>query len=646
MRALTAALLAAAALAGGAASAPAATPPPRALIAFLPAPRGPEDTVLDELAARPELALGLTSPTLGGFSREQMAIDISQGARISTRAYRNDLPRFRLVPEGQGARIDGWHAAVRRADRAPGDVTPGLFAQTILGAGGRVAYAGVDGAERSEAMAAADESGRIATVSLGPASSFAQRAIALWRSSSLLVARLPDGPAGPAALDRLLDARGPRDFLCVVQAPPLEDLRLLPTGIAAPGYRGVLRSATTRRDGLVAATDVSPTVLDWLGLHVPGKMQGERIDYRAGRGAAYVRDLKDRLDDVLPHRSTAVLYIACSWALLLAFGWLLRRREGLRAALRIAFLGALWLPAIALLTAALSPPAAVEALILALGGVALGALSDRGLPWPAAPLLPAAVSFLANAIDLARGSRLIGLSIAGPNPKGGSRFFGVGNELEIVLAITVLIGAAAALTLLPRRLAPRGFALACLVAGIVIGAGRLGADVGGVITLGAGGAAAVVMSLPGGPTRRAVALAVIVPLFAVGALVGLDLLTGGGAHLSRTLSSASGPGDLAQVVIRRLRLSVAGLTKGTTPVSVGIALALLVYGVVRRRDLLRPLAGPREQAFRAGLVGAFFATAAGALANDSGPMIVLIGTGALLLALGYAHGRTAPGGRR
>ena len=78
--------------------------------------------------------------------------------------------------------------------------------------------------------------------------------------------------------------------------------------------------------------------------------------------------------------------------------------------------------------------------------------------------------------------------------------------------------------------------------------GRLGADVGAVITLGAGGAAAVVASLPGGPSRRALALAVIVPLVAVAALIGLDLLIGGGAHLTRTVSSSSGPGDFFQVL--------------------------------------------------------------------------------------------------
>jgi hypothetical protein len=255
------------------------------------------------------------------------------------------------------------------------------------------------------------------------------------------------------------------------------------------------------------------------------------------------------------------------------------------------------------------------------------------------------VTFGAHTIDLALGSHLIGLSIAGPNPKGGSRFFGIGNELEIILALTLLVGTGAALTQLPERLAPRTFGVAALVAAVIIGAGRLGADVGGVITLGAGGAAAVVMCLPRGPTPRAIALAVIVPVVAVGALVLLDLAIGGGAHLTHTLSSSSGPGDLGKVVVRRWRLSVAGLGRGSTPFTVGICILALVMGAVKRRDLLAPLSAERERPLRAALYGSFFAVVIGALANDSGPMIVMIGTFCLALSVAYVRSGTPPAAR-
>lgn len=524
---------------------------------------------------------------------------------------------------------------VRRARAAPGDVVPGLLASTIERAGGSVAYAGVSGAEDTESFAAADEGGRVGRVSIGPASGFGARAVALWRSSSLLVARLPSA----AALRDVMRARRPEDLVVVVQAPPAGPLALLYTGAVGPGISGsgVIRSATTRRDGYIAAPDISATVLRALGIKVPKKMQGERIESRAGHGAQYVRHLKARLDAILPHRDRALEVIVVVWAAAALVLWLARRRAGLRTAARIFFLGALWLPALGLFTATIQPSELAEALILAFATLALGALTDALLPWPAAPLVPAAVTFGTHAIDLALGSRLIGLSLAGPNPKGGSRFFGIGNELEIILAITVLVGTGAALTLLPERAAPRTFAVAALVAAVVVGAGRLGADVGGVITLGAGGAAAVVASLPRGPTPRTVALAIVVPILAVGALILLDFAIGGGAHLTRTISSSSGPGDLGKVLLRRWRLSTVGLTRGTTLIAIVIFVALLILGVVRRRELLAPLSGQRERPFRAAVIGSFFALVIGALANDSGPMIVMIGTVSLVLLVGYVR---------
>jgi len=627
MRGRYGALIAAAALAAVASPAAAAAPGPRAAVLFVPGP----------VLSQPGLSFGLTSPTLGGYKRPQFAVDISQGARISTRAYTRKLPALRLV----GSHVEGWDRLVRRARDAPGDVVPGLLATTIERAGGSVAYAGVSGAEDTESFAAADQSGRIGRVGLGAAGpGFAAGAVALWRSSSLLVARLPssDGVAD------FLRARRSQDLVVVVQQPPPRPLTLLYTGAVGPGISagGVIRSATTRRDGYIAAPDISATVLHTLGLKVPKKMQGERIESRSGHGAAYVRDLKARLDAILPHRDDVVEIVTICWAAAALLLWLTRGRQGRRTAMRIIFLALIWAPAIALLTAAIRPSGTVEGLILALGSLGLGWLTDVLLPWPAAPALPAAVSFGAHTVDLALGSHLIGLSITGPNPKGGSRFFGIGNELEIILALTALIGTGAALTLLPERSAPRTFALAAFVAAVIIGAGRLGADVGGVITLGAGGAAAVVMSLPRGPTPKAIALAIVVPILAVGALILLDLAIGGGAHLTRTVSSSSGPGDFGKVLLRRWRLSTAGLGHGSMPFVIGFFVALLVVGVVRRRQLLAPLSGERERPFRAGIVGGFFAVVIGALANDSGPMIVMIGTVALLLTLGYVRSDTRP----
>jgi hypothetical protein len=64
-----------------------------------------------------------------------------------------------------------------------------------------------------------------------------------------------------------------------------------------------------------------------------------------------------------------------------------------------------------------------------------------------------------------------------------------------------------------------------------------------------------------------------------------------------------------------------------------LALIALAWGVRSRRQLAVRLAA--VPGVRAGLAGAFVAVVVGALSNDSGPMILLIGTSYLGLAVGY-----------
>ncbi|HKP89446.1 MAG TPA: hypothetical protein VJT75_05670 [Thermoleophilaceae bacterium] len=614
----------------------------RALIGFVPTQPAPKMPLLFDLAER-DFSYGVTSPTIGAFAKRQMLLDMSQGSRIANHAYGDPLKRLdlRLLNGGDG-RIKGFRLARRRALDAPGDVIPGLFGSTLQRAGRKVGYVGVSGFQQTEAIVAANRRGHIERVSLGTVGTFARRALRLWERSDVLVARFPSDEAGLAALDGVLAGRRPDDLILIVRAPPAGVLRLLPSGMLGPGASGdVMWSPTTRRLGLVAATDYAPTVLDYLGIDVPEKMQGRVIESRADGDPEEVRARMARLDVVLGRRPLAInTWFLCFCGLALALG-LSRGRPGVDSALRIGFLGVLWMPGVALFTAYVLPTRTAELAILALGSLGLGALVDRFVRWPVAPAVPAAFVFAAHAIDLARGSPLIGASLAGPNPKGGARFFGIGNELEILLALEVLLGLGALLSALPRRYTRWGFAIGCLVAAVVIGSGRLGADVGGVITLGAGGAAAFLAALGRPPTRRAVAIAVLVPFAAVLGLVALDLLTAGGAHLTRSVVHGGGPADLFDIVKRRLIISVNGLASVTTAITVVLGMVAFYFGVKRRHEVFAALRD--EPAFMAGIWGAFAATVVGALANDSGPLIFEAGLFLLLLATGYARARPGAG---
>jgi hypothetical protein len=609
----------------------------RVMVAFIPTQPAPKMPLLFDLEQR-NFAYGVTSPSIGSYSKRQMLLDMSAGTRIANSAYSRPLGRLDLEYGPRGGRMKGWFYDNKRAVDAPGEVLPGLFASALERAGHRVAYAGVIGFEQTEAVVAADRLGNLERVSLGTTGTFAQRTLDLWRKSDVVVARFPPDDAGLEALDRIVAARQPGDLIYAVRAPPPGRSRLLPTGMLGPGFRAkVLYSDTTRRTGLVAATDMAPTLLHYLGVRIPKQMEGRVIGVRRDGNAEEVREAMARLDVVLGRRGPALRTFGAALVLLGIAMWAARRREGLRIAARLGFLAMLWVPGVALLTAAIAPSRIAEVLTLALGSIALAAVTDRLLPWPLAPALPAAVVFGAHAVDLARGSPLIGASIAGPNPKGGSRFFGIGNELEIILSLEVLFGLGAVLTRIPPRHVARMFALGCLVAAAIIGSGRLGADVGGVITLGAGAAGAVLAALGGRLTRKRLLLAALVPVAAVIGLIALDLVTAGGAHLTRTVVHGNGSGEVVDIIRRRLRISFNGLS--TIPVAVTCAIGIVASVVaIRRRE--RVYATLRDEpAFMAGLWGGFTATVIGALSNDSGPVIFALGFLGLLFATGYAWGR-------
>src|SRR5947208_9496388 len=79
---------------------------PQAVIAFLPPGPGETRPLLEELAAR-GMAVGMTSPTVGGFKVRQMALDMSQGTRIPTRLYSKRIGALDV----RGHRLGGWDVA-------------------------------------------------------------------------------------------------------------------------------------------------------------------------------------------------------------------------------------------------------------------------------------------------------------------------------------------------------------------------------------------------------------------------------------------------------------------------------------------------------------------------------------------------------
>jgi hypothetical protein len=600
------------------------------------------------LASARGMSVGLISATQGSYSSAQLLLDIGQGARVASSAYATPhAPTLSLSQQGSTGLIDGWPAAVRRAEDAPQLLRPGLLGASIPGG---AAYAGAAGTAQLDAVAAANRQGQIEAISLGSAQTLPSRIAALRARKRLVVADLAQGPEGVAELRALARARPSGELLIAVErAPDARGHELLWGGVAGlpGGGERELTAHTTNQRGLIAAVDLAPTILDYLGLPVPTDMRGDRIETNGALDGATLRALERRLHVVGGRRLKALGILLAAWTLLLLGAVAIPRGQSQRRAasawvLRAGALAVMWAPVAVLIGAALEPSAAVEYATIALACLLLGAGTDALLPWPRAPLAPALVSILALVLDALAGTQLLMRSLLGPNPILGARFYGFGNELKSGLAVLVLAAIAAALypAIRSRRAAATVAVLGALLAAIE-GAARLGAGVGGAILVAAGFAVAAVMLLPGGVSRRRVLLVLASPVVALIALALIDLATAhGSGHYTGSILHARSPGDLRDVIVRRYTAAWNELKNHAMPFATALALLYAAYGVRLRERLLAPVGG--DPAWLAALAGSFTAGVIGMLVEDSGPVLLVVAVFALGCVCAYLWGRPAP----
>ena len=445
-----------------------------------------------------------------------------------------------------------------------------------------------------------------------------------------------------AALPGLASTLSDDDLLVAFAAPPPSHNRGLPIGIAGHGFDGDLTSDSTRTDGYVLSTDIAPTILQRLGLSAPDAMNGQPIRAEGRVDVSAIEDRAARMAAIPDRRAPVVITCLAAW-ILLAFA-VNRIVFGLRrVAIAWVALAFAYMPLMLLVGAWLEPGALAEGLLVGFGAAVLAALTVR-FAWGWRGLaIACAITVIAYAIDVLAGSELTKLSLLGPNPIYGARFYGIGNELEALIAVMVPVGVGAALSASPgsSRRAEMAFLTAGALAALIFAAGRFGADVGAVIVLPVGAAVAVAAIGWGGEgSRRRIALALIaVPLVGLAALAVIDLISGGNAHLTRSVLDAGGAGNLADVAQRRIELSAHDFAQAAGNPLFWIVVAGIGVAIAQRRRIDARLRPPPLA--RAGFIGACAAVAVGVLVNDSGATFLVLGSLALGAALAFAWAQGA-----
>lgn len=377
-----------------------------------------------------------------------------------------------------------------------------------------------------------------------------------------------------------------------------------PVVIIGGGYHGILKSPSTRIAGLVSIADIAPTAV--------ALARGDAPRIRSTRGTKDdLRSLDRRLGRQLKARNGSVTILALSALALTLLAVAFSSLVLARAALLAAPLAAAW--AITLAAAGVTRPAILLPLLAVLtigtslaGGVLL---EPRGIATVFVGLVCAYLLVLVGRPTWAA------LAAIGPNPAGGTRFYGSGNLTTSIL-LTMALFAAGTFGL--RSIVP--IALLSLV---TVGWSKSGADGGGVVVVTVSFAALWILLAKGKLTARTLALACCVAVGVGLALVGIDAATGGHSHVTHRVGA--GPGAVLGDLGARLHLSAESIvTSWHAALVFTIAIAALVILATR---------SPRFAVGTALLVG----IAVSLLVNDS-PQTVAA-AGAISYGALWAHER-------
>ena len=455
--------------------------------------------------------------------------------------------------------------------------------------------------------------------------------------------------AAPSGTDVLLAS--------LADAGVTERLRLI--AVTGPHFgAGTVESTSTRQPGLVQVADLTPTILEHLGIPRPQSLGGTPLQFVPADGnseQSATERLRALLDyDEASHKvHNLVEPFFYGWALLqLALylvaavlwrrGWgtAAQRRQLLGVTRRVATIAAT-VPVSTFLANLLpwwrfSVPLVSVVASVAVFATAISMLALLG-PWRRrllGPMVVVCVTTMAVlAADVMTGSRLQLSSLMGLQPVVGGRFYGMGNVTFALFATATLILCTAVgnhlVTVQQPRIAAGAVAAIGLGAVIVDGSPSWGSDLGGPPALLPAVVLLVLSILQIRLTwRRLLAIGGGTGVFLV--LLGLlDWLrpAESRSHLGRFVQTAI-DGGAWDIIVRKLEQNITLLFGNPLLLLIPVGLVSLAYILARPSTRA---AGPlrrsfgRVQLLRSGLIAVMVMWVLGFALNDSGAAIPAVG---------------------
>lgn len=240
-----------------------------------------------------------------------------------------------------------------------------------------------------------------------------------------------------------------------------EDLLILTTPFPSPvGYKegnlltplivcgpemdnGLVISATTRREGVIANIDIAPTILSFFNLDVPVIMLGNPIKSILAENAfPDLLEMNKQIKNTFNQRSYLIKpFVAFQVVVSLIFLLLFLFKKRWLYMIRPFLFASMFIPFVFLIMPIFTSPELISKffwlVILTLVLVIMAYIFKNTLN---SIVFISIIMALGIIIDLLRGSALMKLSILGYDPIGGSRYYGLGNEYMGILISSLIIG--------------------------------------------------------------------------------------------------------------------------------------------------------------------------------------------------------------
>lgn len=398
--------------------------------------------------------------------------------------------------------------------------------------------------------------------------------------------------------------------------------------VRGPGFeRGMLTSASTRRQGVVTISDVATTVLNYFKITPAVDMVGRPIRSISGPNAASsLLELNAKASAQAERqaimRGTSIAQLVIVLLVLAAiFATSAPVAKNIAAWLVLCF------PALPLVMFIMplfyDGGVAASVVVMICLTVVLSAFSALIFKTPARAFVWLSAILVAGMMaDLALGASLMARSIASHNIVEGARYYGIGNELMGTMLGASIIGMG--MSLAAGRLGSRlaGFvasAVFCCVL-VSIAAPSLGANAGGALSAAIAVATALLARRGRRPDLRSLSIIALIAVVILIAVVAVDMLHIGGSqsHIGRSVGMLAdgNAGTIIDIFQRKIALNwmlvSTSLWSRLLGISIAGSVALFWWGKRNRRGQFLNI----EES--AAALGCCVGTAAAFVFNDSG----------------------------